>query len=137
MGWPEALGEDAMDRFRRGAGEFATEFEAGLLRLLGFYLLLATAAVSAVGGLWIAQHFWPRVVWVETVLVVVGIIVGGLAGMLAVQASHNRLSSGMKSRLLWFVLSLVPGAGLLIAVVELVTRFLHRWSGQTGDVAER
>ena len=120
-----------MDRFRRGAGEFATEFEAGLLRLLGFYLLLATAAVSAVGGLWIAQRFWPRVVWVETVFVVAGVVVGGLAGMLAVQTLHDRMSIGMRSRLLWFVLSLVPGAGLLIAAAEIVIRALRRW-GRSG-----
>jgi hypothetical protein len=117
-----------MDRFKRGAGLFVVEFETTLLGILGFYLVLTTAIVCAAGGLMLAGWGWPRVRWIEASLVIVGIVAGGGVGLTAYVQVHERLTEEGRSRLLWFGLSLIPGAGVLIGVSELVIRGLRRWS---------
>lgn len=124
---------NAMGGFKGGAGRFASEFESTLLSIVGFYLFATTAILGAVGGLTLAGWAWPRVGWIETTLVVIGIVIGASAGMLAFAMVHERMTEEGRSRALWFGLSLVPGAGVLIAIAELVIRGLRKWSRSGAD----
>lgn len=121
-----------MNRVREGAGRFVSEFESTLLGIVGFYLVVVTAIVGAVGGLMLAGWAWPRVGWVETTLAIVGIVVGGGAGLLAFGLLHERMTEEGRSKFLWLLLSLIPGAGVLIGVTELVIRGLRAWA-RSGD----
>lgn len=122
-----------MDRLKKGAGRFVVEFESMLFGIVGFYLIAATAIVCAVAGLMIAEWVWPRVRWIETALVIVGIVAGGGVGLMAYVQVHERLTEEGRSKILWLLLSLIPGTGLLIGVSELVIRGLRGWarSGET------
>ncbi len=124
-----------MGGLKDGVGRFASEFESGLLNLLGFYLVVVTAAVCAVGGALLAQWAWPRVAWIDTTLVVAGIAIGGSLGILAISVLHERLPEGGKSWILWTALSLIPGAGVLIAIVDICVRAMKRWSRSDDDSA--
>jgi hypothetical protein len=117
-----------MDRFKNGAGRFVSEFESTLLGIVGFYLVVVTAIVGAVGGLTLAGWAWPRVGWVETSLVIVGIVAGGGAGLLAFGLLHERMTEEGRSKFLWLLLSLIPGAGVLIGIAELLIRGLRAWA---------
>lgn len=124
-----------MGRARRNTLQFVTQFEEMLLNMLGFYLVMGTAVVCAVGGMTLAQWLWPRVTWFETTLIIIGIVIGGAAGLLVIQAIHHRLSEEARSTLLWLVLSLIPGAAVLLAIVECAIR-IARWWGRAGNAGD-
>lgn len=118
-----------MSRAKRSTLAFVSQFEEGLLNILGAYLVMGTAAVCAVCGLTLAEWLWPRVDWIETTLVIIGIVIGGGAGLLTIAAIHERMSEDARSRLLWLVLSFIPGAAVLLAIVECAIRVARWWAG--------
>ncbi len=117
-----------MSRPRRFTLAFVSQFEEGLLNILGAYLVMGTAGICAVGGLLLAETLWPRVTWIELTLSIVGVIIGGGAGLLTIAAIHERMSENARSRLLWLVLSFIPGAAVLLAIVECAIRAARWWA---------
>lgn len=117
-----------MGQGKRATLEFMSRFEEGLLAILGVYLLVFTAVLGAVGGLFLAEHLWARVAWIETTLIVTGLVLGAGAGMLTLGAVHERLSEGARSSMLWLALSFVPGAAVPLAIVECIVRVARWWA---------
>ncbi|MEA5556282.1 hypothetical protein [Nodularia spumigena] len=117
-----------MNRRKQGAREFVSEFETQLFGILGFYLFLVTSMLCGLAGLMLAEWIWPRVGWIQTLCSVVGIMVGGLVGLFAFAAIKARLVERGRSRVLWILLWLIPGAAVPLVIAELTIRGLRKWS---------
>jgi hypothetical protein len=128
-----------MNRAKRSTLQFVSQFEEMLLNILGAYLVMGTAVVCAVCGLSLAEWLWPRVTWIETTLIIIGVVIGGGAGLLTMLAIHERLSEASRSTLLWLVLSIIPGAAVLLALVECAIRAARWWArdGASTDAAPK
>lgn len=73
-----------------------------------------------------------RIDWIQTTLVIAGIILGSLTAMIVLAAVHDRLNEDARSRTLWLILSFVPGAALPLAIVESVLRLARWWACRDG-----